>query len=263
MTALQKIESALPELQKLAAVSLTMPPEHLQALVIQEIEFVKERMALAPAIAECTPESILIGVRKAIKNGLTLDPSAGLMYMIPGSVRNAAGGYTKVLDCPLTANGELSIAYQTGAIIDHKRPSVEYNEKGQVISVTVEYQRGTGRWETVKYDLVYFKKWMAASHKKNARGKQDADEKAMNYANALYKSHNGWIDPEFAIAKSLRHSLSKLGKNMNAKFINKDAVKVPELDLAVEPESELQAETDYLPFEETKNIDNTNNAIDI
>lgn len=214
------------------------PGQDVETLVLQEIQYVQERAMIAPGISECSPMSVAMAVRKAIKNNVTLDPSAGLMYLIPGSVKNAQGQYVKVLEAPLTANGALSVAYQCGTILDHERPKVTYNDKGQCVLVTVRILRptyGGTRWEEIEYGPSYFAKWYAASHKKNARGKNDAG--TTSYANALYTSHNGAIDPEFAIAKSLRHALGKLGTNPNAKRMA--VVSIPmEKTVQVEPEEE-------------------------
>lgn len=243
LTVIQHLEQKLPDLMAVMGLNAS-PGTDLRTLVLQEIQYVAERCVNNPAIAECSIDSVVQCVRKAIKNNLTLDPAAGLMYMIPGSVKNASGGYSKVLESPLTVNGSLSVAYQCGTILDHERPVVEYNDKGQVIAVSVKILRPSfpaPRWEPIQYDNVYFKRWMAASHKKNARGKQDADATKLNYANALYRSHNGWIDPEFAIAKSLRHAIEKLGTNQNSKHMNTITL-APEKKVVVEPETEYAEE---------------------
>lgn len=216
-TAIEKLKESQATLESI--MRLNNPNGDVATMVLQEIQYVEERITLSPSIAECTTESILICVRKAIANNLTLDPDAKLMYMIPGSVK-VNDKWVKVLTAPRTANGELSVAYQCGTILDHERPIAEYNDKFQCVKVIVKLQRPSvpvPRWETITYDGVYFHKWKVASHKKNARGKNDADLETLNYANELYSSFNGGIDPEFAIAKSLRHSLEKLGTNPNAK----------------------------------------------
>lgn len=223
-TALQILKENEPTLMALMALNAT-PGVDVKAMVMQEISYFEEHAMMKPGLLECTPDSVLLCVRRALKNNLTLDPDAGLVYLIPSSVKNAQGQWDKILTSPRTVNGELSVAYQTGTLVDHERPTVEYDEAGRVTRVVVILGRpavgGGVRWETVFYDKNYFKKWMEASHKKNARGKQDADAATLNYANPLYRSHNGSIDPEFAIAKALKHSIGKLGTNPNAKFSGK------------------------------------------
>jgi len=259
---LQILTTNLPTLKALMGLN-ARPGTDVETMVLQEIQHVQEHAMRNPSILECTPDSIIIAVRKAIKNNLTLDPDAKLMYMIPGSVKQG-NGYVKVLDAPLTTNGALSVAYQCGTILDHERPIPEYNENGQCVKVTVKLLRPSypsPRWEVIVYDTVYFKKWMAASHKKNARGKQDADATKLNYANALYRSHAGWIDPEFAIAKSLRHALEKLGTNPNAKVMQSITIE-PTKTVIAEPESEFtQAEDVTGEYAATMIITPADNAV--
>jgi len=245
-TGIQILTNNLPTLKALMGLN-ARPGTDIETMVLQEIQYVEEHGFKTPAILQCAPQSILIAVRRAIKLNLTLDPDAKLMYLIPGSVKQG-NSYVKVLEAPLTANGALSVAYQCGTILDHERPSVSYNEKGQCIKVTVKLLRPSvpsPRWETIEYDTVYFKKWMTASHKKNARTwnaqhstKPQPDANTLNHANELYRSHNGSIDPEFAIAKALRHSLEKLGTNPNAKVMLN--VSIPtEKRVTNEPEEEF------------------------
>lgn len=236
----------LPTLKALMGLN-ARPDTDLQTMVMQEIQYVEEHAMKNPSILQCTPTSILLCVRKAIKKNLTLDPDAKLMYLIPGSIK-VGNEYVKILESPETVNGALSVAYQCGTILDHERPIAEYNDKGQCIKVTVRLLRPSSpapRWEVISYDNIYFKKWMAASHKKNARGKQDADANTLNYANALYRSHAGWIDPEFAIAKSLRHALEKLGTNPNAKVMQA---------IAIAPEKQVNADVERPDFEDAEMI---------
>lgn len=252
LTKIEVIKQQLPIFEKLMGLNARQGTD-IQTMALQEIQYVEEHIMNKPEISDCTPDSIILCIKKAIKNNLTLDPDARLMYLIPASVKSTNGQYVKVLTSPRTVNGELSVAYQCGTILDHERPTVAYNEKNQCVSVTVKLLRpsfNTARWETITYDAVYFRKWATASHKKNGRGKQDADLNTLNYMNALYTSHNGGIDPEFAIAKALRHSLEKLGTNPNAKVMDKVSVDPAKFVSTTEEETEVVSE--YHEFEDIK-----------
>lgn len=220
-TAIELLKNNEPTLEALLRICNPETTD-LKALAMQEVSYFEELAMMNPRLLECDPTSVLMCVRAALKVNLTLDPSANLVYLIPSSVKNQAGQYVKVLTLKRTVNGELSVAYQAGTLVDHERPTVEYDtETKRVKSVTVKLGRpsmGGVRWETIVYDANYFKKWMEASHKKNAGfNKNNANNETLSEANALYRSFNGGIDPEFAIAKALRHSVSKLGTNFNAK----------------------------------------------
>ncbi len=74
------------------------------------------------------------------------------------------------------------------------------------------------RWEEVDMDQSDFDRLRKFSHIKNARGKNDADIKKLNYANPLYTSFNGGIDPEFARSKVVSTALKKRGTNMASRL---------------------------------------------
>jgi hypothetical protein len=101
----------------------------------------------------------------------------------------------------------------------------------------------TDRWEKRKFDESDFLRWKTKSHQENARNKQDANFSTLNYANPNYTNWCGGIDPEFARAKAIRHSLKKLGTNPNEKkTIN---IVVPaEKKIIIDPEKEASAIND-------------------
>ena len=211
-----KLTEQVPTFKQLALIN-GIAPEKAEAIVIQEVEFIRESALANPDIMKCAPQTVLFVVKRAIKNNLTLDPQAGLMYLKTRNVNLSTDQsnqqWVKVLEAQETCNGILSKCRMTGRIIDHKLPQVEFNEAGKCVGVTFEFQLPNGRWETVKFTEYDFERWGNASNKERSRGKQDANTK--DYRNSLYSSWRGGIDPEMAKAKAIRHGLKKLGTNPN------------------------------------------------
>ena len=202
ITILQENKPTLTQL-----VMVNMPSgtteEEAQRVALKEISNFEMILTTKPDIGGCTPLSILLAVKQTICDNLSLAPSAGLVYLIPSKVGN-----DWVATYLPTANGLLSMAYQSGAILDNKRPVVTFDGTGKVDSVTVEFlvpSHPQPRWESITFNDVHFKKWRDASAKKNKGA-----------ANANYTSWNGGIDPEFAGTKAIKHGLNKRGSNGNA-----------------------------------------------
>ena len=135
------------------------------------------------------------------------------MYLVPGRVKVGQNGnqdvYEWVVKYDPTANGRLSMAFQSGAILDVKRPSFTFDAAGKLETVTVEFlvpSFPSPRWEQITFGEMHFTKWRNASAAKNKGA-----------ANMNYSSWMGGIDPEFASTKAIRHGLSKRGSNLNSK----------------------------------------------
>ena len=185
-------------------------------LVLNELDNIQAAALTTPQILECEPISIVQAVKSAIRQNLSLAKEDGLVYLQTRSIKKG-NGWSKVLETKRTARGEISFQRQCGRLLDIKQPVVEYNEKNQVIKVTIEYlvpSHPQPRWEVKEFDNAFFNRLRGFSHTERGRGKQDADNQKMNYANHLYTSFNGWIDPEFAKAKAIRHALKNLGGNI-------------------------------------------------
>lgn len=242
-----------------------MSENTIKAKALEELSHFQMLSLQKPEILDCEPLSILLAVKQVIKKNLSLDPSQGLVYTMVGSVKNKSGQYIKVLETPETANGKISVARQCGRILDLKRPQISYNDKGQCVKVVVEFlvpSIPSPRWEVIEFTEQNFKKWQKASHVKNSRGyRQDSgkvapDAEKMNYANALYRSWNNAIDPEFAATKAIRHGLNKLGTNINemtgAKVILKatEPVISPEAANKESSENHEGEDTKYTTYEE-------------
>lgn len=231
---LSLLEEKTPTLIALSAINLPSGIDP-RALVLQELDFLRQIGFSKPELLNCLPESIEYGVKYAIKNNLTLDPNAGLVYIKTRNVNTGTkekAAWSKVMEVQATCNGLLSINYQCGKIIDHKNPVVKKDAAGKVIEVSFEIQKHNQRWETFTFDESDFKRWRAASHKENSRGKDDAATK--DYSNPNYRSFNGGIDPEFARAKAIRHGLKKLGTNFNERYATKIQPVVKTVDIPVE-----------------------------
>lgn len=224
---MEVVKQELPQFQALIALNARQGTD-VATLAAQELEFLQQRALALPAIYECLPQTIIMAVKAAISKNLSLDPDAGLTYV---KTRNMKVGdsWVKALEVQPTANGLISINRQCGRVLDVKRPEVTKDSSGKVISVSVEFMvpsfdlngNKTARWEKVSFDEDDFYRWQRASHKENARNKQDANATTMNYANENYTNFRGGIDPEFARAKAIRHGLKKLGTNMNERRMEK------------------------------------------
>lgn len=212
-TGLTILDSNKPTLAQLALVNMAPGSslEDAQRVVLKEISNFEMLTQTKPDLLACKPISILLAIKQTISDNLTLAPSAALVYLVPSRVKtgvaNGADVYEWVLNYDPTANGRLSIARQSGRILDNKRPVVKYDGEDKVASVTVEFLVPSfpqPRWEVITFDKSHFTKWKNASAAKNK-----------GTANANYTSFNGSIDPEFAGTKAIRHGLGKLGTNMN------------------------------------------------
>ncbi len=254
-TALSVLEQNKPTLEVLALAYMPddATPKQAQKKITREIANVEHWLRMKPDLAgicEKAPgqESMVYALKQCIQDGLTLAPSADLVYLIPGTVTTKEGKVW-VINYEPTANGLLSMARQSGRILDHKRPTCEYDDTGLVVSVSVEFlvpSSPSPRWEKITFGPGHFKKWQTASANKNG-----------GTANANYTSFNGGIDPEFAGTKAIIHGLNKRGMNMgevaqsggsgNSEPIAMRTELVPDPAPAPEPE--------YHQFEEVKNPD--------
>lgn len=246
MNGLAVLEKEKPTL--IALVGMNLPAGvNPEALVIQELEYLKQISFANADVATCVPETIVYAVKHVLKNNLTLDPMAGLVYV---KTRNVKVGevWRKALEITPSCNGLLSISYQCGKILDHKNPAVIKDANGKVVGVEFELQRANGRWEKFTYDESDFNRWAIASHKENGRKKDDAKLEKLNYANAHYTSWKGGLDPEFARAKAIRHSLKKLGTNANEKYAIKIQPTVKTIDISPEMDNESGSD-EYTPVE--------------
>ena len=207
---LQVLRDSAPTLMKIAGIVTNKPSEELEGLIAGELGFLQQRFELSSALRECTPESLLNCVRQSVKDNLTLNPTAGLVYIYPQNINAGTRekpSWVKVAAYEPSPDGRISTARQTGRILDLTRPKVEKDAAGKVIGGSVSLLKDSypePRWELYEFDQSDITRWAKFSAKKN-RGT----------ANALYTSELGGPDPEFMRAKIVKHSLKKLGTNAN------------------------------------------------
>lgn len=251
------LKKELPQLKAIIALNSRQGAD-VQTMALEELEHLKSVALTKPEIYECEPVTVIMALKAVLKQNLTLDPYQGLVYIKTQSVNvgtKASPSYRKGLVIEPTANGLISINRQCGRILDVDRPEVKFGANGKVTSVIAKFLKPTfdekgqpaTRWQTTEYDESEFKRWMVYSHRQNSRGKQDANGETLNYANALYRSHNGGIDPEFARAKAIRHALKKQGTNMN----ERPSLQAPIIKSVIEPSAATQESADeYQSYEE-------------
>lgn len=263
-----------PELPTLTALLSLRNVANAETVALQEINFLEQHAYDKPDIAICERISILLAVKSIINKNLTLDPSAGLVYV---KTRNKNFGtdqnqnWKKVLEIQETADGLISYYRQLGRIIDITRPKVNKDENGMVIGVSVDLLKPsfpTPRWETYDFDESDFLRWRTYSHNEKKRafkpnkGMLAIDDTNLNYANRLYTSWKTGIDPEFARAKAIRHSLKKLGANTNELILKSIDYKAPIIDVKINEAEAQDNDIDYTYHEEINSQlkQNTNNG---
>lgn len=241
---MELLKTELPQLSALLSLN-AKPGTDANTIALQEIEYLRTQALTKPDILECMPTTVVMAVKQVLKQNLTLDPYAGLVYIKTRSVKVGAE-WKKALEIQPSANGLISIARQCGRLLDIKRPQVAKDEKGKVVGVKCEILlpsfNGT-RWEEFEFDESDFRRWQTASHKENGRNKQDASSETLNYSNANYTSWLGGIDPEFARAKAIRHSLKKLGTNPNERVMDKIVIEDTK-EIIVDIKADEEALTD-------------------
>lgn len=269
-TALAVLQENLPTIEALIKLNAGngVSVGEIRTRALEEIAHFELLLLLKPEIEQCEKQSILLAIRQVVKKNLSLDPSQGLVYTMIGSVKNKQGNYVKILEVPETANGKISVARQCGRILDIKRPVISYNSSGQCDKIVIEYlvpSVPSPRWEVQEFTENNFKKWKMASHKKNGRGKpienikEGGAKEVIDYSNPLYSSWNGGIDPEFAATKSIRHSLTKLGTNINE--VNGLKLNLSPMEPIISPDAaakevreEVENDKSYTDFEEIPTV---------
>lgn len=247
MTALATLKNSLPDLCALMKLN-AQDGVDIQTMALQELDHLNAHALMNQNLLDCDPQSVLLAVKSSIKKNLTLDPSAGLMYVKTRNVKRG-NDWVKVMEIQLTCNGLISFYRQIGRIFDIKRPEVFKNGTGKVTEVFMEVLVPTFdpltmkqklEWRKMSFDESDFMRWRKASHKENSRNKNDASEEKLNYANPNYTNFNGGIDPEFSRAKCIIHGLKKMGANQNE--VNAKRVSsAPFQPIVIDQEAELAA----------------------
>jgi hypothetical protein len=267
------VKNELPTLSALVGLNV-QPGTDVQTIALQEIEYLQQQAINKPVILECLPETVIAGMKYVIKNNLTFDQNAGLVYIKSRNVQ-LGGSWQKVLEVQPSADGLISIARQCGRVLDVDRPEVVKDATGKVVKVIAKFlipsydenRQPIAVWKDRVFEEDDFYRWRRASHKENSRGwKADSgrpqpNAETLNYANENYTNFHGGIDPEFARAKAIRHGLKKLGTNQNeGRALN--IVTPTQKKRVVDPEADRAAGNDengggeYHDFEEVKHQTN-------
>ena len=237
--------------------SINAPGVDTMPLVMQELEYLEYKAVFLPEIKDCIPDTIVAAVKSVIKQNLSLDPDAGLVYITTRNVQ-VGGQWGKALEIHPSPDGKISIARQCGRVLDLEKPYCTFMADGRVDTANIKIQvpgydekmQPCTRWELVPLGYKDFDRLRWFSHRDKSRNKQDADAATLNYANSLYTSWHGWIDPEFACAKVINAAMKRKGTNASEKRVN-----ITPGERFVSPEV-LQALADegleYTGFEEIK-----------
>lgn len=217
---LQKIAKEVPSLIKVAKVVFPKwDDEQAENYVVSELSFLRERIENDYGLAECTTESLVQCFKKAMRDNVSLNKSANLVYIQPQGLKKN-GQWTKVATYSLTAEGKISVVRQSGMLIDITRPKLFKNAEGKVIGGEIELLKPSypkPRWECIDFDESDINRWKRSSHLQKAKTDEEKADKSFSKANALYFTGvAGGIDSEFMRAKIIKHALAKgLGTNVN------------------------------------------------
>lgn len=217
----ENAKSLMPTLIKLAKnyMPAGSTDDDAERIVTRELSNLESVLNMKPELAVCTTLSKIQALKDCIGHNLSLSPSSNLTFLYPSQITVGMDGANApvkewVVVYEPTSNGALSIARQAGRIFDYDA-NVTYNDSGNVYSVSVTYLLptvGGTRWsKPYIYMLPHFNKWRNAASKKYG-GKVPANYTSWNQDE---KFQNGTIDPDFAITKAIKHSLKRLGTNMN------------------------------------------------
>lgn len=242
------VQNSLPALTKIA--SIVHPTRaNVESLVLSELSFLEQRLALSEGLRKCTPESLVMAVRQAIRDNMSLNQSSNLVYLLPQNINTGtkdAPIWTTIASYALTPDGKISLARQTGGILDFEQPHIEKDGTGKVIGGSIRLLKPSfpqPRWELFCFDESNIERWKAYSEKKNK-----------GVANPLYSSWKKGIDPEFMKAKIIKHSLSKLGTNINE--IRGEAIPIVEHTPIVSPEITEASVIEEIQTESNNEFDN-------
>lgn len=217
---LSKIEEQQFSLQKIAGHVQGRLPEEVEAFVMNEIQYLQERVQMAPALEECSTESMLMCIRHALRDNVSLDGNAGLVYIYPQKIKVAKNEYKTVAHYELSPNGRISLARQTGNILDFERPQL-IKEGEKVVGGFMKILKPSypePRWETYDYNQSDIDRWAKFSSKKNKKWDNAQRKFVEGSPNALYSSGpGGGIDEGFMKAKIVKHTLKQLGINASEK----------------------------------------------
>src|ERR1044072_1157822 len=186
------LKKELPTIKALIGLN-AKPGVDIEVLALQELDYLRTHAITKPEILLCIPQTVLLAVKTVLKQNLSMDPYANLVYIKTRwvKIKNAQGQEVsaKALEIQPSANGLISIARQCRRILDMKRAEVTKDDTGKVTAVSVEFllpSTPAPRWEKFSFDEDDFYRWQRASHKENGRNQEGANLETLNCANENY-----------------------------------------------------------------------------
>lgn len=237
-------EKLLPVLQRPEAIAkLTMAIMPLykdekvaSTRVMSEImEFNRTLQQIKPEDLAQVPqqEVFRVGV-SSFATGLSWAAEERNFYLTTRNVK-VGQNWEKRLELTISHNGELSLRRSQGIIkmvdgphcvyegdritglnpakntLDHEK-AFPSNPKSKVIAVYCFVVLPSGEKLLRFFDQSNFDRWAGFSRKQNTPKDTSRIESNRDYANELYRSYNGGIDPGFASAKCVKHAWAGLPK---------------------------------------------------
>ncbi len=178
-------------------------------------------------VRECEPLSLYGCFVDMAVNGLSFDPTKKLCYIMPGNVNvgtKETPQWVKRASLAISPYGELAIRQRDGQIKYADNPVIVYDgdvfkpfvgEDGQK---RVQYELNINHSNTivgafirlVRNDGTTDVHWLLKEDIDRLKGY--SEKKNKGYANALYSSQNGGIDPGFLGAKMIKHAFKSYPK---------------------------------------------------
>jgi recombinational DNA repair protein RecT len=178
-------------------------------------------------VRECEPLSLYGCFVDMAVNGLSFDPTKKLCYIMPGNVNvgtKETPQWVKRASLAISPYGELAIRQRDGQIKYADNPVIVYDgdvfkpfvgEDGQK---RVQYELNINHGSTivgafirlVRNDGTTDVHWLLKEDIERLKGY--SEKKNRGYANALYSSQNGGIDPGFLGAKMIKHAFKSYPK---------------------------------------------------
>jgi hypothetical protein len=211
-----------------------------KALVESEkSEFARTLNLIKPEDLAKVPESEIYRVAiSSVATGLSWAAEEKNFYLttrnaVIGKDQNGKDVWGKNLELAISHYGETSLRIKQGIIkylngpyvvfdgdkvenlnlskgtLDHIKQSPT-NPKAKVIAVYIMVVMPDGRQILKYFDQSDFDRWAGFSRKQNTP--KNNPEQGKDYANSLYTSYNGGIDPGFASGKCIKHAYKGLPK---------------------------------------------------
>ena len=210
--------------------------EMAKVLVASErSEFARTLNLIKPEDLAQIPEMEIARVAiSSVATGLSWAQEERNFYLTTRN-QKVGNGWVKTLELAISHYGETSLRIKQGIIkylngpycvyegdrvenlnpakgtLDHVKAQPA-NPKAKVIAVYVMVVMPDGRQLLKYFDQSDFERWAGYSRKQNTPNDSTKVVVGKEYANTLYFSYNGGIDPGFAMAKCIKHAYKGLPK---------------------------------------------------